>query len=112
MSHVISFADGEVIDIDSAEGAYKHIARHLRITGANSTYFSSLEKIRIEGNDDFIYDALREVIYRIEKCGASTELTNAVSLASDLCSAIGSSYNKPSFFAKERVKKELMKPKI
>lgn len=42
---------------------------------------------------DLSYQALRELVQRIEKCGASVELTNAVTLASDLAAAIGNKWN-------------------
>lgn len=41
-----------------------------------------------EITQDFLLKALTEICYRIEKCGASVELTNAVSLASDLRQAV------------------------
>lgn len=42
---------------------------------------------------ELAYPALRELCLRIEKCGASVELTNAVTLCSDLASAIGNNWN-------------------
>lgn len=56
---------------------------------------------------DFIYKALGEIINRIEACGASTELTNAVSLAADLKQSIGNKFNPANTYAFERVKKQL-----
>ena len=56
---------------------------------------------------DFLHDALGEIVDRIEKCGASPELTNAVSLAADLRMAIGNKFNKPDVFALGRVEQEL-----
>jgi hypothetical protein len=46
-----------------------------------------------EITSEFLCAALTEICYRIEKCGASVELTNAVSLASDLRQAVdGNAY--------------------
>jgi len=40
-----------------------------------------------------LYKSLGEIVNRIESCGASPELTHAVSFASDLQRAIGNEYN-------------------
>lgn len=106
MSHVVSFSDGEVIDLHTKEGAYKHVGRFLRENGASGDVFSSFGKL-FPDEDNFLYSALREIVERIEMCGASPELTNAVSLASDLCSAIGNEHNPPDKFAEDRVKAAL-----
>ena len=58
-------------------------------------------------NQDFLFIVIGEIINRIERCGASVELTHAVSLASDLRQAIGNKYNKANEFTFERIKKEL-----
>jgi hypothetical protein len=58
-------------------------------------------------DQEFLFAALSEIIARIERCGASPELTHAVSLASDLLLAIGNQWNPPSPYAFERVHKEL-----
>lgn len=50
------------------------------------------------------YAALLLLITKIEACGASTELTNAVSLAADIAGSVGNESNPPSEFAAERVK--------
>lgn len=42
---------------------------------------------------ELAYPALRELAHRIEKCGASLELTQAVTLCCDLASAIGNKWN-------------------
>lgn len=39
---------------------------------------------------NFVFDALRSVVHKIEICGASAELTNAVTAAGDLACAVGS----------------------
>ena len=51
-----------------------------------------------------IYAAVREIVDRIERCGASPELTHAVSLASDLAQSIGNKWNPPNKYAAERVR--------
>ena len=61
-------------------------------------YLEALTRVRL--NKELIFDALGEIIDRIERCGASLELTNAVTLASDLRQAIGYPGNK---YALERV---------
>lgn len=58
---------------------------------------------------DLAHPALRELCARIEKCGASPELTNAVTLCSDLCSAIGNEWNQRDRQAEDRVRAELAK---
>ena len=58
-------------------------------------------------DQDLVYMALIEICHRIEKCGASVELTSAVSLASDLSQAIGNKSNPPNIYALDRVKQEL-----
>ena len=50
-----------------------------------------------------LYLAMRELIRRIEACGASPELTNAVTLASDMLSAIGNEWNPRDSYAAGRV---------
>lgn len=56
-----------------------------------------------EAAREFLHDALYEICQRIEKCGASVELTNAVMLASDLLQAIGNRHNPPNEYAAQRV---------
>ncbi len=50
-----------------------------------------------------IFAALRELSYRIERCGASPELTFAITLCSDLSGAIGNKWNPPDPYAAARV---------
>lgn len=45
---------------------------------------------RLTRHRNFVFDALRSVVHKIEICGASTELTNAVTAAGDLACAVGS----------------------
>ena len=52
---------------------------------------------------DLAYPELRELVQRIERCGASVELTQAVMLCSDLASAIGNRFNSPDKYAEQRV---------
>lgn len=54
-----------------------------------------------------IYEALGELINRIEACGASPQLTNAVVLASDIKQSIGNRYNTPNEFAANCVRQAL-----
>lgn len=56
---------------------------------------------------EFLFSALCEIIDRIERCGASTQLTHAVSLTADLRQAIGNKWNPGNSYALERVKKQL-----
>lgn len=53
------------------------------------------------------YEALYELCQRIEKCGASIELTNAVTLCSDLKMAIGNRWNQRDKQAEGRVRDAL-----
>lgn len=54
-------------------------------------------------NQELLYKTLSEIVDRIEKCGASIELTHAVSLTSDLRQAVGNEYNPPNPHALVRV---------
>ncbi len=51
-----------------------------------------------------LHAALSRLIDKIEGCGASTELTNAVTFASDIRQAVGNEWNEPNEFAAKRVK--------
>ncbi len=55
-------------------------------------------------NQTELYAALGKLIDRIEGCGASTELTDAVVLASDIKQAVGNEWNAPNEYAAERVR--------
>ena len=57
---------------------------------------------------EFLFIAIGEIVDRIERCGASPELTDAVSLASDLRFAIGNKFNNANIYAYERVKSALV----
>ena len=52
---------------------------------------------------DLAWPALGELVDRIEVCGASPELTHAVTLASDLMRAVGNQWNPRDKQAVERV---------
>ena len=52
---------------------------------------------------DVLYKALGEIVDKIEACGASPELTDAVSLTSDLRSAVGNEYNPANVYSLIRV---------
>jgi len=54
-------------------------------------------------DQDTLHKAMSEIVDRIEKCGASLELTDAVSFASDLQQAIGNQYNKADPYSLCRV---------
>lgn len=58
-------------------------------------------------DQETIFAALGELTRRIEACGASVELTHAVTLCSDLRMAIGDQWNPADKYAEERVRKEL-----
>ena len=58
-------------------------------------------------DQELLYKTLGEIIDRIEACGASVELTRAVSLTSDLSQAIGNKYNPSDPYALIRVIKEV-----
>lgn len=56
---------------------------------------------------DLAYPALRELCQRIERCGASAELTQAVVLCCDLAQAIGDRWNSRDKYAEQRVREAL-----
>lgn len=60
-------------------------------------------------DNDLIFTALVELGHRIERCGASPELTNAVSLCSDLRRAIGNQHNQADAHAEQMVRDALPK---
>lgn len=51
-----------------------------------------------------LHDGLLELVDRIEACGASPALTHAVTLCSDLRSAVGDEHNKADGYSAERVR--------
>ena len=83
----------------------------LRILMARlSDHLSPAEKRELDESADLLelsYAALGELVQRIEKCGASIELTNAVTLCSDLRMAIGNRWNPKDKYAEVRVRREL-----
>lgn len=56
-----------------------------------------------ELKQEFIYKVLGEIMGRIEACGASPELTHAVTLTSDLRSALGNQENPANPYSLLRV---------
>ena len=54
-------------------------------------------------SQETLYNALTEIVDRIEACGASPELTHAVSFASDLRQAVGNQYNRADPYSLCRV---------
>lgn len=62
-----------------------------------------LEITMHQQTQDLIFAALQELGDRIEKCGASPQLTHAVSLCSDLRSMVGNKHNPPNDYAMRRV---------
>lgn len=56
---------------------------------------------------EFLFVALGEIVDRIERCGASTELTHAVSLISDLRQAVGNRWNPANPYSLRRVESAL-----
>lgn len=60
-------------------------------------------------DQDLLYKTLGEIVDRIETCGASPELTRAISLASDLQQAVGNQYNPADPYSLVRVVEETKK---
>ena len=79
----------------------------------DDTQYVRADLYAVAGANDreFIYAALMELGARIEACGASLELTHAVTLCSDLRSAIGNKWNLVDKYARGRVLTELSKLK-
>jgi hypothetical protein len=67
----------------------------------------SATRERKDMDQETIFAALVELGRRIEACGASVELTNAVILCSDLRMAVGNQWNPPDEYAEQRVRKAL-----
>ena len=59
---------------------------------------------------ELLYSVVGEILFRIEHCGASVEITSASSLASDLKQAIGNQWNEPDAYALQRIQKAIKKP--
>lgn len=60
-------------------------------------------------NQQELYHALHIAIEKIETCGASPALTDAVIWVAEIKSAVGNKWNIPQEYAAERVKKELQR---
>lgn len=87
-----------------------HIAECLRILGARVDGLSPAEMRELNQAArllELCHPALVELGHRIEKCGASVELTNAVTLCSDLRGAIGNKWNPSDKYAEQRVRDTL-----
>ena len=54
-------------------------------------------------DQEILYKALGEIVDRIEKCGASPELTDVVSFASELRCAVGNQFNPANVYSLTRV---------
>jgi hypothetical protein len=67
----------------------------------------SLEEGLKRLDQELFYAAITELLRRIEACGASVELTHAVTLCADLLSAIGNQWNQPDEYAEQRVRDTL-----
>lgn len=61
-------------------------------------------------NQEELYEALGLLIQKIEACGASVQLTDAVILASDISAAVGNKWNRPQAERAAMVRAKL-KPK-
>lgn len=57
---------------------------------------------------DLLFSALGEILNRIERCGVSSELTDVVTLVSDLRQAVGNQHNPGNKYALERVQSLLI----
>lgn len=100
-------------DTDEVRHIPVDLAQCLRILKAlRSDVLAPAEKVELDEAANLIdmsYTALRELVQRIEKCGASVELTHAVTLCSDLASAIGNRWNPRDKYAEQRVRDELLR---
>lgn len=63
-------------------------------------------------DQELCFAALIELGRRIEACGASVELTHAVTLCSDLRHAIGNKWNPADKYAEQRVRGELERQRL
>lgn len=59
-----------------------------------------------------LFDGLLLLCRRIEACGASPELTHAVTLAGDLMRAVGNQYNPADPYATERVRNAVEEARV
>jgi hypothetical protein len=89
-----------------------HLAECLRILNArlHDIIISPAERRDLEEAAsllELLHPALYELCQRIERCGASVELTQAVTLCSDLRQAIGNKWNPRDKWAEGRVRAAL-----
>lgn len=105
-THAQRIEADQVLDLSGAyvpEGLYKlEIIGRLTPLAENK---APTQNQALEPNS--LFAALREIVGRIEDCGASPKLTDAVSLASDLRRAIGNTNNPACPYAFRRVKSTL-----
>lgn len=105
--HAVAFAfklaDGSInpmgwmsLSLYKAAGSLVKLTPDMGVVFAFGDYFGPIGR-------DLAWAGVRELCARIEACGASPELTHAVTLASDLMQAIGNVDNPANQHAKERV---------
>lgn len=87
----------------------EHLNDHqAKLCECGSAHFNLLRSLTIECSNcgkqfglwrdldsEKVFAAMQHTVDLIEKCGASIELTNAVSFASDLMGAFGNKWNAP-----------------
>ena len=65
MAHMVSFDDGESLDIDTKPGAYGHVWRFLKEHGASSVICASLGKLFPEPTSGVLFSFEKE-LFRFE----------------------------------------------
>ena len=93
---------------DEYDAACKQISSHAQIVAAIKKR-KEFESRPIEMSE--IYAALGLIASKIERCGASRELTDAVCAVSDLRAAVGNEYNPPKQYALNSVRKLIVESK-
>lgn len=92
-------------DVAHANTAKSEAARLLSLAMDQTEPESDVEPPKLSQAE--LYAAIGKLMERIEACGASTELTNAVTLASDIRQAVGNQWNKANEFAADRVRENI-----
>ncbi len=92
-------------DVAHAKTAKSEASRLLSLAMDQMEPESDVEPPKL--NQPELYAALGELIQKIEACGASSELTAAVVLASDIKQAVGNQWNEASAFAADRVREKI-----
>lgn len=77
---------------ESDAASIREVLAHLRAEPAAPLDLP--EFMLVDSGRDLLYRIVRQLVDRIEACGASPHLTHAVCLASDLASAIGNQHNR------------------